>query len=229
MIQGISDKRKLWLAPWNAGIPSKFCDFCAKSPSVAQRSVSQENAFLKRAITRRLFFKNLKYFFFPNWKQFRTCGKMHPVVTPLSNFIHFNPRPPEPFSVARLPKGGFLQLPWIFDNKRPIPLCLLALYSYGSPLSIDTKISTLHMRMTSLWHHNISATSKFWANWKYSQRIAFVQALQGVQMSWKVWVSEGPTNKNAYISALWIWDYFAKATHNRIYYKKINMIRSSIK
>ena len=38
----------------------------------------------------------------------------------------FNPRPPEPFSATRPPKGGLLQPPpWIFYNKRPIPLCLL--------------------------------------------------------------------------------------------------------
>ena len=36
---------------------------------------------------------------------------------------------------------------WIFYNERPISLCLLPLYSQESPLSIDTKINTIHLRM----------------------------------------------------------------------------------
>ena len=61
--------------------------------------------------------------------------------------------------------------PCIFYNKRPIPSCLQQLYSYESPLSIDTKISTICLRMTSLWRHSVSVTSKFWTYWKYTQKI----------------------------------------------------------
>ena len=60
-----------------------------------------------------------------------------------------NPRPPEPFSVARPQGWGFATPLWIFYNKRPLPLCLLPLYSYESSLSNDTKLSTVRLHMTS--------------------------------------------------------------------------------
>ena len=70
-------------------------------------------------------------------------------------------------------EGGGVATPlWIFYNKRPIglPLCLLPMYSYQSPLSIDTKISTIGLCMTPLWRHNLSANSKFWPYWNYTQK-----------------------------------------------------------
>ena len=75
-----------------------------------------------------------------------------------SHFSDLYPHPPEPFSVTRPPKGGCKKRGccnplWIFYNKRSIPLCLLPMYpmySYKSPLSTDTEISTIHLRMTSL-------------------------------------------------------------------------------
>ena len=57
----------------NTNYPSQFCFiFTVKSPSVTQRSVSQENA-LKRAKNSRLFSQNymLKWFFYSNWTQFQ--------------------------------------------------------------------------------------------------------------------------------------------------------------
>ena len=42
----------------NTDSPSQFCVFTVKTPSVTQRSVSQENAY-KKAKTRRLFFTKL--------------------------------------------------------------------------------------------------------------------------------------------------------------------------
>ena len=74
-----------------------------------------------------------------------------------------NPRPPaEPFSVTRPPKRVVATPLWIFYNKRPIPLCLLPMCRYESPFSSDTKWSTITLRMTSLWRHNVCGTSKFW-------------------------------------------------------------------
>ena len=65
-----------------------------------------------------------------------------------------NPRPHEVFFVTPLPNEGgglFLQHPpWIFDRERLIPLDLLPVYRYGSPVSIDTKISTIELHMTLL-------------------------------------------------------------------------------
>ena len=69
-------------------------------------------------------------------------------------------------------EGGLLEPPpWIFYIKRRIPLYLLTMYSYESSLSIDTKRSTIRLRMTSLWRHNVSPTSTFWTYWKYTQKI----------------------------------------------------------
>ena len=68
----------------------------------------------------------------------------------MATTIYFNPRPDEPFSVTRPPKGGVATPLLIFYNRPPIPLCLLPLYSYESSLSIDTEISTIRLRMTSL-------------------------------------------------------------------------------
>ena len=45
--------------------------------------------------------------------------------------------------------------PGFFPNSH-ITLNLLPVYRYGHPLSIDTKISTNHSSMTSLWRHNVS-------------------------------------------------------------------------
>ena len=47
------------------------------------------------------------------------------------------------------------------------PFYLLPMYSYGSPLSIDIKINTNHLRMTSLWRHNVNMTTKIGT---YSER-----------------------------------------------------------
>ena len=52
--------------------------------------------------------------------------------------LHFNPCPYEAFSVTACNTSSERPLPWIFYYKRPIPLRLLPMYSYGSPLSIDT-------------------------------------------------------------------------------------------
>ena len=89
--------------------------------------------------------------------------------------LSFNPRPPGPFSVTRPPKGGGgccnPSPGFSIYNKRSLPLCLLPLYSYESLLSIDTKISTVRLRMTPLWCHKISATSKFWTYIKCTQKV----------------------------------------------------------
>ena len=78
----------------------------------------------------------------------------------------FNPRPPESFSVTRHPKVGLLQPPpWIFYMSRPIPVYLLPMYSYGSPLSIDTKKVPF---VFVVLHYNVSAPLKFW---QYSQSL----------------------------------------------------------
>ena len=60
---------------------------------------------------------------------------------PKLHTINVSPRPPEAFSVTPPPQPGELLQPplWIFYIKRSVPLCLLPVYSYGSPLSIDTK------------------------------------------------------------------------------------------
>ena len=65
--------------------------------------------------------------------------------------VSINPRPPEVSFVTRPPKRGLLQPPpWIFYTERLIPLHLLPVYRYGHPLSIDTKMSTIELHMTSL-------------------------------------------------------------------------------
>ena len=78
--------------------------------------------------------------------------------TTINLYLAFNPRPPEAFFVTRgvvATSSGF---------------SITNIHSYESPLSMNTKISTICLRMTSLWRHNVSATSK-WTNWKYIQRI----------------------------------------------------------
>ena len=40
------------------------------------------------------------------------------------------------------------------------PFYFLPMFSYGSLLSIDTKISTNHLRMMSIWCHNVNMTMK---------------------------------------------------------------------
>ena len=79
-------------------------------------------------------------------------------ITELSNskqgqvfvFI-FNPSPSEVSFVICPPKGGLLRPPpWIFYTECLIPLYLLPVYRYGPPLSIDTKMSTIELHMTSL-------------------------------------------------------------------------------
>ena len=65
--------------------------------------------------------------------------------------MSFNPRLPEVFYVTRPPKGVLLQPPpWIFYTERLIPLYLLPVCRYGPPISIDTKMSTIELHMTSL-------------------------------------------------------------------------------
>ena len=57
----------------NTDFPSQFgVFFIVKSPSVTQRSVSQENAFKKSKSPSPFFSQNyrLKRFFYSNWKQF---------------------------------------------------------------------------------------------------------------------------------------------------------------
>ena len=49
---------------------------------------------------------------------------------------------------------------WIINTEGHITLNLLPVYRYGHPLSIDTKISTNHYCMTSLWRHYVSAPTK---------------------------------------------------------------------
>ena len=70
-----------------------------------------------------------------------------------------NPCHPEVFSVTRPPKGGLLQPPQDFFYNNVLYPCLLPMYSYESPISIETKIRTIRLRM--LWRHNVSASSKF--------------------------------------------------------------------
>ena len=70
-------------------------------------------------------------------------------------------------------EGGLLQPPpWIFYTERFIPLYLLPVYRYGHPLShsIDTKMSTTELHMTSLWGHRVSPCSQIWMYWKYVPR-----------------------------------------------------------
>ena len=66
--------------------------------------------------------------------------------------ITINPRPPEVFLVTRPPKGGgVVAIPSLdFYTERLIPLYLLPVYRYGPPLSIDTKMSTIELHVTSL-------------------------------------------------------------------------------
>ena len=73
---------------------------------------------------------------------------------------HFNPCIPEGFSPAYFPKGGCCNPLRIINTEGHINLNLLPVYRYGHPLSIDTKISTKLLRMTSLWRHNVSMPSK---------------------------------------------------------------------
>ena len=73
-----------------------------------------------------------------------------------------NPHPPDVFFFKHILQSGgggeLLQLPpWVFYTERLIPLYLLPVYRYGPLLSIDTKISTIKLHMTSLWRHKISA------------------------------------------------------------------------
>ena len=55
---------------------------------------------------------------------------------------------------------GLLQSLLIIRTEGHIILNLLLVYSYGRLLSIDTKISTTHLWMTSLWRHYVSLSSK---------------------------------------------------------------------
>ena len=55
-----------------------------------------------------------------------------------------NPCSPEGFSQTHFPKGDCCNPPWIINTEGHITLNLLPVYSYGHPLSIDTKISTNH-------------------------------------------------------------------------------------
>ena len=55
------------------------------------------------------------------------------------------------------PKVGCCNSLWIMNMKGHITL-KLSVYSYGCPLSIDTKISTIHCCMTSLWRHKVSTS-----------------------------------------------------------------------
>ena len=58
---------------------------------------------------------------------------------------YINPSSPERFFQTYCPKGGLLQPPLrIINIECHITLNLLPMYSYGPPLSIDTKISTNH-------------------------------------------------------------------------------------
>ena len=70
----------------------------------------------------------------------------------LKRALFLNPRPPEVFFITRPPKvWGLLQPPsWIFYTERLIPLNVLPVYRYGPPLSIDTKMSTIDLHITSL-------------------------------------------------------------------------------
>ena len=61
-----------------------------------------------------------------------------------------NFRPPEVFSVTRPPEGVVETPPRIFYAEGLIPLYLLPVYRYGPFLSIDTKLSTIELHMTSL-------------------------------------------------------------------------------
>ena len=75
---------------------------------------------------------------------------IHMMVKLLKQPLYFNPHPPEVFFVTHPPKGG-LQLPtWIFHTEHLMPLYLLPVHRYGPPLSIDTKMSTIKLYMTSL-------------------------------------------------------------------------------
>ena len=58
------------------------------------------------------------------------------------------------------------------------------MYSYGRLLSIDTKISTNHLCMTSLWSHNMSTPSKIiWA-----KNVFYVQNHKNMWSSWDVFL-----------------------------------------
>ena len=107
-----------------------------------------------------------------------------------------NPLPPSVFFVTRPPKGRLLQPPpGIFYTERLIPLYLLPVYSYGPPLPIDTKMSTIKLHMTSLWHHKvISAPSEIWMHWKCTWKWAKINfSLKKIVETWdfrrtSVWI-----------------------------------------
>ena len=86
------------------------------------------------------------------------CQKLHNTLRLRSFFV--NPCSPEGFSQTYFPKGGCCTPLWIINTEGHITLNLLPVYRYGHPLSIDTKISTNHWCMTSLWRHNVSAPTK---------------------------------------------------------------------
>ena len=45
------------------------------------------------------------------------------------------------------------------------------MYRYGPPLSIDTKVNTIDLHMTSLWRHKVIAPSEIWMHWKYTWKL----------------------------------------------------------
>ena len=71
----------------------------------------------------------------------------------------FNPSSREGFSKTYFPKDGCNPLQ-IINTEGHIILNLLPVYRYGYLLSIDTKINTNHLLMTSLWRHNVGTSSK---------------------------------------------------------------------
>ena len=95
-----------------------------------------------------------------HWGQcdlFSTKIKLNHVM----NFnFDFNPCCPEDFSQTYFPKGGCCNPLRIINIEGHITINLLPVYRYGHLHSIDTKISTNHYCMTSLWRHNVSTPSK---------------------------------------------------------------------
>ena len=110
------------------------------------------------------------------------CAKLNKITVQYPSWIFFfffrvifeyfesiNPPPPEVF--FHPPKGGGCCTPSL-DFLYRMPDNLLPVCRYGPPLSIDTKMSTIELHMTSLWHHKVSAPSEIWIHWKYTWTLA---------------------------------------------------------
>ena len=73
----------------------------------------------------------------------------------------------------RSSEGGLLPPPWILHMDAWYPyIYYQCIGIWTSLLSIDTKMSTSELHMTSLWRHKVSAPSQIWMYWKYTWKWA---------------------------------------------------------